>query len=261
MRRSIPVLVVLLSICVPEIAQTPESDDALMSKARALYDAPFTRNLAAFDCELQFDWKAHFLAMLGTMPPAAVATAEKLQTIHHRISLDGHKATVSSKPEKPDFNGVPQGAKLEEVLIAMVSSGLNAWLPSSTNVVLPVGTTKYQFEKLPSGFKVLMTDDHVKGTLLLDADLRVASGEIELPQPMSFTTEFKSGPQGYVLSSIRTGPPPNDAAFAYTYQSVDGFQLPAEITVTPATTGEWQYRLTDCKVVKFVKLQVGLPKQ
>jgi hypothetical protein len=251
----------MLSVLVPVVPQTPESDTALMVKARSLYDAPFTRNLAAIDCEVQFDWKSHFAAMLGTLPPAAVATAEHLQTIHHRINLDGHKATVSSKPEKPDFSGVPQEATLEQVLIAMVSSGLNAWLPSSTNVVLPVGTTKYQFEKLPSGFRLSMKGDDVQGTLFLGADFRVSSGAMDLPQPMSFTTEFKSGPQGYLLNSIRTGPPPNDAEFAYTYQSVDGFQLPAEITVTPATTGKWQYQLNDCKVVKFVKLQVGLPKQ
>ena len=106
-----------------------------------------------------------------------------------------------------------------------------------------------------------MSGDQVHGMLLLDSDLRVTSGEMQLPQPMSFTTEFKSSPQGYILSSIRTGPPPNDAAFAYTYQLVDGFQLPAEITVTPATTGEWRYRLTNCKVVKFAKIQVSAPKQ
>jgi hypothetical protein len=261
MVQKVSLILLLLLICAPVLPQTSESDSALMVKARSLYDAPFTRNLAAFDCEVQFDWKAHFAAMLGTMPPAAVVSAEHLQTIHHRISLDGHKATVSSKPEKPDFTGVPQESQLEQVLIAMVSSGLNAWLPSSTNVVLPVGTTKYQFEKLPSGFSVAMNGDDVKGTLLLDSGFRVTSGAMDLPQAMSFATEFKSGPQGYVLSSIRTGPAPNDAAFAYTYQSVDGFQLPAEITVNPATTGKWQYQLNDCKVVKFVKLQVGLPKQ
>jgi len=261
MSRSILALLTLFSIGVPAVPQTSESNDALMLKARSLYDAPFTRNLAAFDCEVQFDWKAHLMQMLGSMPQPAVATAERLQTIHHRISLDGHNATISSQPETPDFNGSPQAAKLEEVLIAMVTSGLNAWLPSSTNVVLPVGSTKYQFEKLASGFKLSMRGDNVEGILLLDSDLRVTSGEMKAPQPMSFTTEFESGPQGYLLSSIKTEPPPNDAAFVYTYQSVDGFQLPSEITVTPATTGKWQYRLTDCKVVKFIKLQVGPSKQ
>jgi hypothetical protein len=149
---------------------------------------------------------------------------------------------------------------LEQVLVVTVSNGLNVWLPSSTNVVLPVGNTKYHFEKLYGGFKLSMKGHDVQGMLVLASDFRVTSGAMDRPQPMAFVTEFKSGPQGYVVSSIRTGPPPNDAEFAYTYQSVDGFQLPAEITVTPAI-GKWQYQLNDCNVVKFVKLQVGLPKQ
>ncbi len=228
-----------------------------MAKARAAYDAPFTRNLAAFDCAVQFDWKQHFAETFGTLPPAVVPMAEKLQTVSHRVNVDHTRATVSPFPRQPDFSGAEHVAELEQleqVFIAMVSSGLNAWIPSSTNVVLPVGKTQYAFEKLVSGYKLTMKGDNVAGTLLLEPDLRVTSGVMQLPQPLQFWTNFAAGPQGFVLSSVKTVAG-GEAIFAYTYQSVDGIQIPDMVTVTPATTWKWHYRLTDCKVVRFVKIQ------
>lgn len=264
MRYLFSELVILFCLSVSAVSQSPNSDDQLMAKARAVYDAPFTRNLAAFDCAVQFDWKQHFAELLGTLPPAAEPMAEKLQGINHRVNVDHTQAVVSSIPKQPDFSGAQYGTQLEQleqVFIAMVSSGLNAWLPSSTNVILPVGKTQYAFEKLASGYKLTMNGEDVAGTLLLGPDLRVTSGVMQLPQPMRFLTDFEVGPQGLVLASVKTGQTTDataggEATFAYTYQSVDGIQIPDMVTVTPATTGKWHYRLTGCKVVKFVKVQV-----
>ncbi len=253
----------LFCLCVSAVPQSSKSDEQLMAKTRALYDAPFTRDLAAFDCAVQFDWKQHFSEMLGTLPSGAAPMAENLQTIDHRVSVDHARAVVSSTPKQPDFSGVQyrsQLEQLEQVFIAMVSSGLNAWLPSGTNVILPVGKTQYVFEKRPSGYKLTMEGENVAGTLLLEADLRVTSGDMQLPQPMRFSTDFEAGPQGLVLASVKAGrtagaTESGEATFAYTYQSVDGEQIPDAVTVIPATGSKWQYRLTDCKVVKFVKVQ------
>lgn len=235
----------------------------LLAKARAAYDAPFTRNLAAFDCAVQFDWKQHFTEMFGTLPPAAALMAEKLQAISHRVNVDHTQAAVSSTPKQPDFSSDQHGTQLgqlEQVIIAMVSGGLNAWLPISTDGILPAEKAQYKFEKLASGYKLTMNGKNGAGALLLTPDLRVMSGVMELPQQMRFSTEFEPGPQGFVLSSVKTESTANgEATFAYTYQLIDGFQIPDTVTVTPATTGKWHYRLADCKVVKFVKVNVLPP--
>ena len=269
MRHSLSAFLVMFSLCVSAAPQSPTSDELLMATTRADYDAPFTRNLAAFDCAVQFDWKQHFAETLGRLPPAAVPIADKLQSIKHRVAVDHTHATVSSIPERPDFSAGEHAAQLEQleqVFTAMVSNGLNAWLPSSTNVILPVGKTQYSFEKLPSGYRLTMNGEDVAGTLLLSPDLRVTSGVMQLPQPIRFSTDFEAGPQGYVLASVTTGQTTDtsvggEATFAYTYQSVDGEQIPDVVTVTPATTPKWHYSLTDCKVVKFVKVKVqSLPR-
>jgi hypothetical protein len=142
----------------------------------------------------------------------------------------------------------------------MVSSGLNAWLPSSTNGLLPSGQTQFAFEKQSSGYKLTIKGENNAQTLLLEPDFRLTSGNVQLPQPLRFFTDFITGPQGLVLASVKTDKAANgEATFAYSYQSVDGIQIPNVVTVTPATTGKWHYGLTHCKVVKFVKVKVLPP--
>lgn len=230
-----------------------------MAKARASYDAPFTRDLAAFDCAVQFDWRQHFAEMFGVLPAAAAPVAEKLQAVNHRVNVEQTQAVVSSVPMPPDFSGAEHGAQLEQLeqaFNAIVSSGLNAWTPTSTNVILPVGKIQYAFERVASGYKLTMKGENVAGTLLIGHDLRVTSGVMQLPQPLQFWTNFETGPQGFVLASVKTSAD-GAVTFAYTYQSVAGIRIPDTVTVTPATTGKWHFRLTDCKVTKFVKVQVS----
>jgi hypothetical protein len=72
--RQLSLSIVLFSACVPAFAQSQQSDETLLAKTRALYDAPFTRTLVSFDCAVQFDWKNHFVETLGQVPPAAIPT-------------------------------------------------------------------------------------------------------------------------------------------------------------------------------------------
>lgn len=65
--RPLSLSIVLLSVCLPVLAQSQESDEALLTKTRALYDAPFTPALVSFDCAVQFEWKKHFVETLGSL--------------------------------------------------------------------------------------------------------------------------------------------------------------------------------------------------
>jgi hypothetical protein len=203
--RRLAVLFVACLWSAPTVPQSPGSDRAFLAKTRALYDAPFTRNLVSFDCAVQFDWKKHFAETLGSVPPSALPTVEQLQSIPHRVFIDRSGATVSAQPKAPDFAGDQHATQLEQALSAMVTQGLNAWLPFSTNVILPVGPTKFNFEKLDPGYRLTVNGPGVAATLLLDADLRLTSGVAQLPQDLRFTTEFARGPDGYLLQSVRTG--------------------------------------------------------
>jgi hypothetical protein len=249
-------IVALTMLTATAFSQTSATDADLLKKTRALYDAPFTRNLISFDCAVQFDWKQHLVDVLGSVPPAAAPTVGRLQSVKHRVFVDRSGTIVSSVPTAPDLSAAPKAKELEQVLNAMFSEGLNAWIPFSTNVILPVEPTKYHFEKTDTGYTLTLNGAGVAATLLLADDLRVVSGVSQLPQPMRFKTDFAAGPNGFVLASVVA----NDAKFAFSYAGVDGFQLPAKITVTPSTNEAWHYSLSGCKAARGVLVPLGLPK-
>ncbi len=252
----------LLCLYSTAVSQTASSDKALLGRTRALYDAPFTRDLVSFDCAVQFDWKEHFVAALGTMLSAAVSTANRLQTISRRVFVNHLGVVVSAMPKAPDLSGYSHAADLEQALDAMISGGLNAWLPFSTNVILPVGPTQFTFQKMEPGYKLKKNGHDVEATLLLGEDLRVTSVVSQLPQPIRLTTDFVRGPDGFLLGSVKTesttdAAKAGEATFAFTYQNVQGFQIPSLVIVTPATAEVWRYTLTDCKAMKGIQLNVG----
>lgn len=262
-------LLLLVALCcvtrrsISQSASNP--DDDLLSKTRSLYDAPFPRGLVSFDCAVQFDWTQHFIGILGTMPPKARPTVDALQAIQHRLYVTQTNARISSIPEHPALDGLQQASTLEQVYDQMVPAGLSMWLPFSANVILPVPPTKYKFDKIGQGYKLDMSGLGLQATLLLGADLRIADVVNSQPQPMRYITEFATGPNGYLLASLKTvdtsaPTPTKEASFTFSYQPVDGFQIPFHIAVTPVAGGTWHYSLTDCKVVIGVVIKVGLPK-
>jgi len=265
--RQISILLVAVSICIPAFSQSTESDEPLLSRAHSLYDTPFTRPLVSFDCAVQFDWQKHFVDTLGAVPPAAIPTIEHLQAIHHRVFVDRSGAVVSEVPKKTDLSGTPHGTDLEATFQAIVSSGINAWLPFAMDEILPLKPSKFSFQKIDTGFKVLMHGPNVSATLMLLPDMRISNVVSELPQPLHFTTNFVSGPNGFLLQSVKTGAGTRDldkwdANFTYTFQGVQGIQLPEGVTVTQFATGEkWAYSLADCKAMTGVKVEVRAPNQ
>jgi len=263
----LPASAALFSACAFALCQNLSSDSldqALLAKTRSLYDAPFTRNLLSFDCAVQFDWKKHVAAAIGSVPPALAPAINQLQAVQHRVTVDRASGAVVSAVSTPDQATLPQTSRLENIFDKMVAGGLNAWMPFSTNVILPMGTTKYSFQHVDAGYKVILKGDGVDADLLLTPELRMTSGVSELPQPMRFSTSFIDGPHGYLLSAVKTGSTTDtsaagDATFTYTWQTVQEFQLPSTVTITPSNPESWRYTLIDCKVTTGITVNVGSP--
>jgi hypothetical protein len=264
MRKTAILMTMLFGISLVASAQKPESDEALLVKVRGLYDAPFTRSLLSFDCAVQFDWKKHVIDFVGSVPSPAAGAIEHLQNIQHRIFVDRSGAVVSAVPKAPDLMGIEHATELEQVFNWVVSAGLNTWLPFSTNVILPVKPTKYSFEKLDTGYALTMSGPRIAAKLELTTDMRITNGVSQLPQPVAFSTVFTQGPDGFLLSSIRTGNTldptlASDTTFTFAYQTIQGFQIPSSVTVLPATNEAWNYTLTDCTAVKSINVNVAAP--
>ncbi|MFT4112931.1 hypothetical protein [Silvibacterium sp.] len=235
------------------------ADVALLAKIRHDYDTPFKRNLASFNCSVEFDWKQHVIDVVGKVPEPLVPSIDALQKVKHRVSVDYSHAALTTLPGYPDLSGVAHGQDLEGSFTGIVTAGLNAWVPSAADLLLPSGPTHYSFTKLDSGYELAMSGPGVAAKLLLSDDLRMTNGVSQQPQPLRFNTSFTNGPEGFLLGSMQTSDTASmghDAEFDYSYADIEGFQLPTGVTVKSATGETWHYSLRDCKVVKFVKLKV-----
>jgi hypothetical protein len=254
----------LIGACASTLfSQSPQPDDELLAKTRSLYDAPFIRDLASFDCAVEFDWKKHFIETLGAIPPAAASTLDRLQEIQHRVVVNRSGAHVSAIPNAPNLADVPHGPELEQAITAVSTGGLNAWVPFGANLILPLKPSESRFEKMEDGYTVKMSGDGVEGVLRLTPDLRLVSG-VSRSQSFQFATKFVDGPQGLLLQEIQTEPISNDGSggksnFSFVFQDVDGFELPSEVTVTQPIGEVWRVGFTDCKVTRGPTINVAPP--
>lgn len=253
------VLLLSAAACMVLVAssQSVGEDEVLLEKARALYDAPFSRNLASFSCAVQFNWKKHFEDLVGTLPPTVVHSVESLQKVQHSVKVNASDATVFSAPKTPDFGGSESVTQMEQVFTAMLKQGLTTWLRFSANAILPARPGTFHFQDTGTGYKLDMAAEDTEANLLLSLDLRITSGVTQLPQPVRFTTHFIDGPRGYVLESVTTGPatgsPDSDATFDFTYQSIGDFQVPSSVSISQSSTKPWHFALTRCSVLTSAK--------
>ena len=144
----------------------------------------------------------------------------------------------------------------ENLLRHAVQFSLNNWLPAANNAILPPQDTPVHVEPSPSGYRLELKIQtfHVELLFGRDMDLQseAAKGSAEDRQEM----DFSPSPQGFLLSSFRQGEDGNFKSgnriiLTYTYQNVDGFQVPEQVSITRESHHEgWHYRLSDCKIRK-----------
>lgn len=234
----------------------------LLAKTKALYDTPFRRGLISFDCAIQFDLRQH---LKDNQAPASATTGplfDLLEPIRYRAFVDVSGATVSAQPKLPDLTKVPSATVAEESNRNLMQIGLGNWVPYAYGELLPLGPTKYHFERIPSGYTLSMQGDNLEAALVLNSELHLVSGTVEKPMYIEMTQDFISGPNGLLLANSSTNS--NHAGivkFQYTYQAIDGFQLPDSITLTSPQNLTLRYKLTGCKTQHGIVVKVQPPPQ
>jgi hypothetical protein len=236
-------------------AQAPKTDQALLSQAREKYDAPFDRNLQSFDCAVDFSWKEHFTE---TTRVGDEGTDEELETIfqpiRNRVTVTRQNVTVSSGLTDEEIGKLPHGGMAEFLLEHAVQKSLYSWLPASTNKILPDPATPVSFKQSPSGYKLEFKMQTADVEMVLAPDMRLERAAMKANQSDHFETSFTPGQHGFLLTSWTMGEdgnfePGNRLIFSYTYQLVDGVELPEHVVVIRESHHEvWRYRLTDCVV-------------
>jgi hypothetical protein len=248
---------VLSTITSLTCAQAPTNDATFLSRARAAYDTPFERGLTSFNCAVDFNWKQHWK---DTYRVGDEGTDEEIETliqpIHNRVTVTRDDAIVSSGMTEEQEQKLPHGGMAEGLLKHAVRFSLRTWLVAANNALLPPADKPVHLESSASGYKVGFKAENFDVAMLLTPDMRLQSmGEMGSDGDHQ-DLEFQPGPQGFLLGSWTMGEdgnfrPGNRLIFTYTYQSVDGFQLPAQMVVNRESHHEvWRYTLNDCKVTK-----------
>jgi hypothetical protein len=237
-------------------AQATKTDQALLSQARDKYDAPFDRNLQSFDCAVDFSWKEHFTETTRVGDEGTDQELEEFfQPIRNRVEVTRQNVTVSSGLTDDAISKLPHGGMAEFLLEHAVQKGLSSWLPSSTNTILPSPGTTASFKQSASGYKLAVKLGNIDVEMVFASDMRLQSSSLNAGvQSNHFETSFAPGPQGFLLSSLTRS---EDGIFkrghrliyTYTYQTVDGVELPENVAVVRESHHEvWRYRLSDCSV-------------
>jgi hypothetical protein len=251
---------IIFCLCVTLCqAQTIKTDQALLTEVREKYDSPFNRDLKSFDCGVAFSWKDHFIE---TTRVGDEGTDEELdnifQPIRNRVTVTRQKVTLSSGLTDDEIRNLPHGGMAELLLEHAVQKSLNNWLSASTNELLPAPATPVHFEPSSSGYKLAFKMQDFDVEMVLAPDMRLQSATAKGPQSDHFETVFAPGKQGFVLTSWTmtedgNSDPGHRLIFTYTYQTVDGVQLPQQVAVIRESHHEvWRYSLSDC-IVKTSK--------
>ena len=254
--RNLPAILVLSISASLGSAQATTNDITLLTRARASYDTPFDRGLKSFDCAVDFDWKQHWkdsyrVGDEGTDDEIATF----IQPIRNRVMVTREDAVVSSGMSEEQEHKLPRGGMAEGLLKHAIRFSLRTWLEAANNALLPQPGTAPHFEPSASGYTLGFKIKTFDVAMLLTPDLRLQRMGEKGSDGDHQDFEFHPGPQGFLLASWTMGEdgnfrPGNQLIFSYAYQSVDGFQLPAQVVVNRESHHEvWRYSLSDCKVV------------
>ena len=246
----------MFCVCAPLCrAQNVTGDAALLTQARASYDAPFARNLKSFDCGVKVDWKQHWAETYRVGDEGTDEEIEKaIQPLPNRVTVTRDDAVVLSGMTEAQESQLPRGGMAEGLLKHAVRFSLRTWLVASNNTLLPAPGTPVHFEAAASSYKLELKMRQFDVAMLLTRDMSLQSMAVKGSDGDRQDFRFDPGPHGFVLGSWTMGEdgdskPGNHLIFTYTYQTVNGFQIPAQVSVNRESHHElWHYTLIDCKV-------------
>jgi hypothetical protein len=236
-------------------AQSTSEDASLLHQTRSKYDDPFERNLKSFDCKVDFNWKKHWAETYRVGDEGTDGEIEKLiQPIPNRVTVTQEDAVMSSGMTEQQEQTLPHGGMAEGLLKHAVRFSLRTWLVASNNALLPSTGTPVHFESSASGYKLELKIQTFDVAMMLTRDMSLQSMATKGSDSDRQEFEFHPGPQGFLLGSWTMGEDGNfkegnRLLFNYTYQTVGGFQIPAQVVVNRESHHEiWHYTLSDCKV-------------
>jgi hypothetical protein len=211
--------------------------------------------LQSFDCKVDFDWKKHWAETYRVGDEGTDDEIEKfIQPILNRVTVTHDDAVMSSGMTDEQEHKLPHGGMAEGLLKHSVQFSMRTWLVASNNALLPSMGTPVHFESSASGYKLELKIQTFDVAMTLMPDMSLQNMAVKGSDSDRQEFGFHPGPQGFLIGSWTMGEDGNfkdgnRLIFTYTYQTVGGFQIPAQVVVNRESHHEvWRYTLSDCKV-------------
>jgi len=250
-------------------AQTPTkvaNPDALLANAAKLYYsyARIGNGLDGFDCAVHPDWKK-IVVVAGKGGPDA-ATEQHVQLLNGiKVQLHAHLMGRSTLDWDESSNA---GKTLDEDSLTLLTGMhqateqtlqgfLQFWAPFMNGSVVPSSSQGLDITQSTKGYKLVAAQGDTSVTEHFDPKLVLQEFDVAMHgAAMKFSPSYKSTEKGLMVTSFTAHiQPPQSASaksqemhVAIEYGTVDGFSIPARLSMDVVNTGTFDFVFDGCTV-------------
>lgn len=268
-RKKIQWMAMLVVACVggglvlpaPLLRAQDKNQRDVIRRARASYYSLKGRGLVSFQCQVVPDWDALFLAL----NPGAGAQDPVLQLLKQtRFQVAIGPTGASTVSHQSDY--APPNEQIA-ARVRQTTSGLeqtitgffNIWSPFTFGSPFPDAESEFQLEDLAGQYRLTYKQGTAQVVTTMTGDYAMTETTFKSPQiNMDFHPEWSRVNGVYILSAFKASYSAAPAGTQelegkFTYQEVDGLELPMTLdvkVVTPARTVALQITFAGCRVTK-----------
>jgi hypothetical protein len=260
----------------PPAGQTPaqshpatKANDELLARAGKLYYSTAHTGFEGFDCAIHPDWHALFVSAQPGVPIAAddprivLLKSAKIALHAHAKGNSSVEWTPPATAGKPlDESSANMLDGLHQAVEQSLMGFLQFWTPFVDGSAVPASSEGLELTKTEDGYRLYAEENGTAVTEVLDNQLLLKEFHVAMNQAtVDFAPAYKPTEKGLLVSSflahvLPAGAPSGQAQEMHVtiaYQTVDGFAVPAELTMNVLNSGAFEFALDGCTVSRLTK--------
>jgi len=251
------------------VATTGNPNDELLAKASKLYYSTAKKGLDGFDCAVHPDWYQLFLsAQNGGTVAADDSRLQLLKsvklTLHARMKggsiLDW---LAPASPEKPlDQESSKLLDDMHQATDQTLQGFLQFWTPFVDGSTVPATAEGVEVTQIEKGYKLHAKQEGTEVTEQLDNNLVLQEFNVVMSNvTVDFAPAYKYTGEGLLVNGflahiLPAGAQPEQTQemhVAIEYQTIDGFPVPAQLSMEVVNSGRFKFMLDGCTVTRQPK--------
>ena len=240
--------------------------DALLANAARLYYS-YSRignGLDGFDCAVHPDWKK--IVIVASKGASDAPTEQHIQLLNGvklqlhaqlmgRSTLDWDESSNVGKTF--DEDSLTLLTSMHQATEQTLQGFLQFWAPFMNGSVVPSSSPGLDITQSARGYKLVAVQGDTSVTERFDPKLVLQEFDVAMSgAAMSFSPSYKATKEGLLVTSFTAHIRPPESASAKSqemhvsieYETVDGFSIPARLSMDVVNTGTFDFVFDGCKV-------------